>query len=88
MVLQLQIWALMLLQEGGGVGFDPRSMWNQMGLLAKLVVVTLFIMSAWSIGVMIDRVIAYSGARSQSRNRPTPTVGSCLTRTEPLDRHR
>ena len=34
-------------------------MWNQMGLLAKLVVITLFIMSAWSIGVMIDRVIAY-----------------------------
>ena len=68
MVLQLQVWALMLLQsEGGGVSFDPRSMWNQMGLLAKLVVVTLFVMSAWSIGVMIDRVIAYSGARGQSR---------------------
>jgi biopolymer transport protein ExbB len=76
MVLQLQVWALMLLQEGGGVSFDPRSMWNQMGLLAKLVVVTLFIMSAWSIGVMIDRVIAYSGARSQSRQFAPAVAGA------------
>ncbi len=68
MVLQLQVWAMMLLQEGGGEGggisFDPRAMWTQMGWLARFVVITLFIMSAWSIGVMIDRVIAYNGARS------------------------
>ena len=76
MVLQLQVWGLMLLQEGGGVSFDPRSMWNQMGLLAKLVVVTLFIMSAWSIGVMIDRVIAYSGARGQSRQFAPAVAGA------------
>ena len=76
MVLQLQVWALMLLQEGGGVSFDPRSMWNQMGLLAKLVVITLFIMSAWSIGVMIDRVIAYSGARGQSRQFAPAVAGA------------
>src|ERR1700688_3960720 len=76
MVLQLQVWALMLLQEGGGVGFDPRSMWNQMGLLAKLVVVTLFIMSAWSIGVMIDRVIAFSAARGQSRQFAPAVAGA------------
>jgi biopolymer transport protein ExbB/biopolymer transport protein TolQ len=76
MVIQLQVWALMLLQEGGGVSFDPRSMWNQMGLLAKLVVITLFIMSAWSIGVMIDRVIAYSGARGQSRQFAPAVAGA------------
>jgi biopolymer transport protein ExbB len=76
MVLQLQVWALMLLQEGGGVSFDPRSMWNQMGLLAKLVVVTLFIMSAWSIGVMIDRLIAYSAARKQSRQFAPAVAGA------------
>jgi biopolymer transport protein ExbB len=76
MVLQLQVWALMLLQEGGGVGFDPRSMWNQMGLLAKLVVVTLFVMSAWSIGVMIDRVIAFSAARGQSRQFAPAVAGA------------
>ena len=75
MVIQLQLWALMLLQEGG-VSFDPRSMWNQMGLLAKLVVITLFVMSAWSIGVMIDRVIAYSGARGQSRQFAPAVAGA------------
>jgi biopolymer transport protein ExbB/biopolymer transport protein TolQ len=38
-----------------------------MGIVAKCVVIVLFIMSAWSIGVMIDRLIAYSAARKQSR---------------------
>ena len=38
-----------------------------MGWLAKAVVIVLFIMSAWSIGVMIDRLIAYNAARKQSR---------------------
>src|SRR3954462_3071798 len=67
MLATIQIWALMLLQEGGGVSFDPLSMWNQMTWLGKAVVITMFIMSAWSIGVMIDRLIAYNAARKQSR---------------------
>jgi biopolymer transport protein ExbB len=56
----------MLLQEGE-VQWDPISLWRQMGWPARLVVIILFIMSAWSIGVMIDRYIAYSAARKQSR---------------------
>jgi biopolymer transport protein ExbB len=69
MVLQLQVWAFLLLQESSGpaIAFDPRAMWNQMGWLARLVVIALFLMSAWSIGVMIDRLIAFNGARKQSR---------------------
>src|SRR6476660_4665203 len=67
MVLQLQVWALMLLQEAAPVSFDLRSMWGSMKWPARMVVITLFIMSAWSIGVMIDRWIAYNGARKQSR---------------------
>jgi len=67
MFLQMQVWALLLLQEGGAVSFDLRSMWNQMGALAKAVVIILFIMSAWSIGVMIDRLLAFNAARNQSR---------------------
>ena len=67
MLLQLQVWSFLLLQEGVEVGWDPRSLWNQMGTLAKIVVIGLFIMSAWSIGVMIDRLMAYSAARKQSR---------------------
>lgn len=67
MLLQLQVWSLLLLQETGAVSFDLRSMWTQMGWLAKAVVIVLFIMSAWSIGVMIDRLIVFNAARKQSR---------------------
>jgi biopolymer transport protein ExbB/biopolymer transport protein TolQ len=49
------------------VAFDPISMWRAMGWPARLVVILLFFMSAWSIGVMIDRWIAYRAARKQSR---------------------
>ena len=49
------------------VAFDPISMWRAMGWPARLVVIMLFFMSAWSIGVMIDRWIAYRAARKQSR---------------------
>jgi len=76
MLLQLQVWSLWLLQEGGGVAFDPRSMWNQMGTLAKCVVILLFIMSAYSIGVMIDRFMAYSAARKQSRQFAPAVAGA------------
>src|SRR5216110_1107725 len=77
MLLQLQVWSLLLLQEGGAaVGWDPRSLWSQMGPLAKAVVVGLFIMSAWSIGVMIDRLMAYSAARKQSRQFAPAVAGA------------
>jgi len=76
MFLQLQVWAFWLLQESGGVGWDPKSLWNQMGTLAKFVVVVLFIMSAWSIGVMIDRLMAYSAARKQSRQFAPAVAGA------------
>ena len=58
--------ATWIFQEAS-VGWDPVSLWKQMGILAKIVVIILFIMSAWSIGVMIDRAMAYSAARKQSR---------------------
>ncbi len=59
--------AAWILQEGGGVGWDPISLWHQMGIVARLVCIALFIMSGWSIGVMIDRWMAYNAARKQSR---------------------
>src|SRR5437773_7654579 len=67
MFLQLQVWSFLLLQETTTVGWDPRSLWAQMGSLARGVVIFLFIMSAYSIGVMIDRFMAYNAARKQSR---------------------
>lgn len=60
--------AMWIFQEGGGeVAWDPVSLWKQMGILAKIVVIILFVMSGWSIGVMIDRWMAFSAARKQSR---------------------
>jgi len=47
--------------------WDLRSMWISMGLLAKIVVVILFILSVYSFGVMIDRFLMYNNARKQSR---------------------
>jgi len=77
MVLQMQVWALNLMLSGGPVSFDPLEMWFQMGWLAKLVVIVLFIMSAWSIGVMIDRLIAFNAARGESR-KFAPAVAGAL----------
>jgi len=76
MLLQLQVWGMMLLEEGQSVSFDPRAMWAQMGWLAKAVVILLFLMSAWSIGVMIDRWIAFSAARKQSRQFAPAVAGA------------
>src|SRR5580698_3345513 len=77
MVLQLQVWSFLLLQEASSaVGFDVLSMLKQMSWPAKLIVLTLFIMSAWSIGVMIDRVIAFNGARNQSRQFAPAVAGA------------
>ncbi len=64
MFAQFATTAFLLQQE---VGFDMVSMWNQMGFAAKAVVVVMFLMSAWSIGVMIDRALAYTSAKKQSR---------------------
>src|SRR6266404_7077986 len=67
----------MLLQEAApAVGFDLRTMWSQMTWPARLIVIILFIMSAWSIGVMIDRLIAYNGARKQSRQFAPAVAGA------------
>lgn len=77
MFLQMQVWAFWLLQEGGAnVGWDLRSLWHQMGPLAKIVVAVLFLMSAWSIGVMIDRLMAFSAARKQSRQFAPAVAGA------------
>jgi biopolymer transport protein ExbB len=60
--------AAMLFQEAAPVSFDdPISLWKAMGWIARIVVIILFIMSAWSIGVMIDRAMAFNAARKQSR---------------------
>jgi biopolymer transport protein ExbB/biopolymer transport protein TolQ len=77
MLLQMQVWAFLLLQEvAPAISMDPVQMWRQMGWMARLVVVILFVMSAWSIGVMIDRWIAFTAARKQSRQFAPAVAGA------------
>jgi biopolymer transport protein ExbB len=52
-------------------------LWEQMGGIARGVVVILALMSAWSISVMIERWLTYRQARKQSRLF-TPAVAECL----------
>jgi len=73
---KITLAGMWLLQEAG-VGWDPLSLWRQMGWPARTVVIALFIMSAWSIGVMIDRWLAFSAARKQSRTF-APLVAGAL----------
>ena len=75
MFTQLSVWGMLLLQQE--VGFDVISMWNQMGYAARLIVLVMFLMSAWSIGIMIDRWIAFNAARKQSRQY-APVVAGAL----------
>src|SRR5207253_6444067 len=68
--------AAWVFQEQAAVGWDPISLWHQMGIPAKAVVIILFIMSGWSIGVMIDRAMAFSAARKQSRTFAPAVAGA------------
>jgi biopolymer transport protein ExbB len=59
------------------MNFDLQSMMDTMGTVAWCTVITLTIMSVYSIGVMIERQYAYSRSRKQSR-RFVPTVSRFL----------
>ena len=67
MAAHVSTLATWLFQEGAEPQWDLLSLWHQMGVVAKIGVGILFIMSGWSFGVMIDRWMAFSAARKQSR---------------------
>ena len=69
MLFNLYTSALLLFAEGttGAVGWDLMSLWRQMGWPARIVVIIMFVMSAWSVGIMIDRALMFGAARKQSR---------------------
>jgi len=68
MLANVGVWALNTwVFQTSGTSWDLRAMWGTMSLIAKIVVVILFLLSAWSLGVMIDRVLMYNAARKQSR---------------------
>jgi len=64
---KLSVMMLLFQEQAATPTFNPLDMWKSMGWEAKGVVIVLFFMSAWSIGVAIDRYIAYQAARKQSR---------------------
>src|SRR5690606_37338276 len=74
MFTQFSLYGFLLLQQE--VGFDMVSMWNQMGFAARAVVIIMFLMSAWSMGVMIDRWLAYSAAKKQARQFAPAVAGA------------
>src|SRR5689334_1395474 len=45
---------------------SPMGLWNSMGMLAKGVVIVMFIMSIYSIWVMVERFITFQRAKNQS----------------------
>jgi len=59
------------------MGINIVELWNSMGVVAKVVVGILAIMSAYSISVMVARSLPYRQARQQSRVF-TPAVAECL----------
>ncbi len=63
-------------QAAPTVGFSPVDLWNNMGWLARGVVFVLFIMSIWSLAVIIDRWIYFAAARKQSRDFAPRVAGA------------
>jgi biopolymer transport protein ExbB/biopolymer transport protein TolQ len=57
--------------------FDLIELWNHMGWPARAIAVILLAMSAWSIGVMLDRWMTFRAARTQSRQF-APLVAGAL----------
>jgi biopolymer transport protein ExbB/biopolymer transport protein TolQ len=76
--MKLHALALVIFESGGeGFRWDPVSVWTAMGWPARTIAIILLLMSAWSIGVMIDRWMTFSAARNQSRQF-APAVGGAL----------
>jgi biopolymer transport protein ExbB/TolQ len=61
---------------GAQVGFSLTQMWTQMSWIPKCIVIILFIMSIWSLAVMIDRALYFSAARKQSREFAPKVAGA------------
>ncbi len=67
---------LSFFQDQAVVGFGPLDLWHNMGNLAKCVVIVLFIMSIWSLAVIIDRALYFAAAKKQSREFAPRVAGA------------
>ncbi|MEO8736255.1 MAG: flagellar motor protein MotA, partial [Edaphobacter sp.] len=68
--------SLGLFFEDAQVNFSVMGLWSNMGWLARCVVIVLFIMSIWSLAVIIDRALYFSAARKQSREFAPKVAGA------------
>ena len=73
---QAALGMFMFQESGQTVGFSPMDLWHNMGPAAKAVVAVLFIMSIWSLAVIIDRALYFSAARKQSREFAPRVAGA------------
>ena len=74
---KLQLAILLFQTSSNGMHWNLLQMWHDMGWPARTIAIVLFLMSAWSFGVMIDRWLAFRAARRQSREF-APMVGGAL----------
>ena len=56
--------------------FSLQSMWASMSWIPRGIVIILFIMSIWSLAVIIDRFLYFQSARSQSREFAPKVAGA------------
>jgi biopolymer transport protein ExbB/TolQ len=67
--------SLAMFQETSN-SFSLTDMWGHMSWIPKGIVMLLFVMSIWSLAVMIDRALYFSAARSQSREFAPKVAGA------------
>jgi biopolymer transport protein ExbB/biopolymer transport protein TolQ len=75
-LIKIQLAALWIFEESS-TRMDVRELWEHMGWPARSIAIILLIMSAWSIGVMLDRWLTFRAARMQSRQF-APVVAGAL----------
>jgi len=77
-LVKIPVAALVLLQSGSGTPrFNLWDMWLHMLWPARTIAIILLGMSAWSMGVMMDRWLTFRAARKQSRQF-APIVAGAL----------
>jgi len=73
--VKLHVAAVWILQNRGA-HLDLVKMWTDMLWPARSVAIALVMMSAWSIGIMMDRWLAFRAARKQSRQFAPMVAGA------------
>ena len=73
--VKTQLAALWMFQEGSQ-SWNLITMWGHMGWPARAIAIILLLMSAWSVGVMLDRWFAFKAARKQSRQFAPMVAGA------------